>query len=56
MVAATSQLGWNSAAFKSYGVQAVPDLFVIDGKGRIRAVNPSPTELEQELQRLTRPR
>jgi len=53
MVAATPQLGWNSPAFRSYGVNAVPSLFVIDRTGRIRAVDPSPTELEQTLQRLT---
>jgi hypothetical protein len=54
MVAASPQLGWNSPAFRSYGVSAVPSLFVIDRAGRVRAVDPSLLELEQMLQRLAR--
>lgn len=49
IVPETPQLGWNSSAFKNYGVQSVPSLFLIDRKGRVRLVNPSFGELAKTL-------
>jgi peroxiredoxin len=56
LVPQTPLLGWNSAPFKRYGVYAVPSLFVIDRSGKVRAVNPSPAELERQVQTLARGR
>jgi protocatechuate 3,4-dioxygenase beta subunit len=54
MVAESRQLGWNSASFRRYGIDAVPSVVLIDRRGRVRAVNPEPATLEAEVQRLAR--
>jgi protocatechuate 3,4-dioxygenase beta subunit len=52
IVGSTPQFGWNSPVFRRYGVRAVPSLYLIDPRGRLRAVNPSLPELESQVRRL----
>lgn len=56
VVAPSPGLGWDSPAFRRYGVHAVPSLFLIDRRGRVRAVNPAPEVLERQVRRLLQAR
>ena len=40
LVEPTREDGLDSAAFRAYGVRQLPALFLIEGEGIIRAVNP----------------
>jgi len=43
--------GWDNAAAREYGVSAIPQSYLIDGNGRVIAVNPRGGELEKELRK-----
>jgi hypothetical protein len=45
VVEETRNLGMDSRAFKAYGVRRLPTVFVIDGEGIVRAVDPDPETL-----------
>ena len=44
--------GWRNVAAKKYNVKKIPATLLIDGEGRILAINPSTRELEKKLRKL----
>lgn len=44
--------GWKNAAAKTYNVKKIPATLLIDGEGRILAINPSTRELDKALRKL----
>ena len=43
--------GWKNEAAKMYGIRAIPKSFLIDGDGKVIAVNPRGGQLEKELKK-----
>jgi len=52
IVQETPQLGWNGPAFRGYGVNALPAVFVIGRDGRVRAIDLAAGELEEKVRDL----
>ena len=44
--------GWKCSAAKSYNIRMIPSSVLIDGKGKIIAVNLSPKDLNKKLKRM----
>ncbi len=43
--------GWYNEAAKTYGISSIPQSYLIDGDGKIIAVNPRGEKLEKELKK-----
>ncbi len=46
--------GWDCAAANKYNVRVIPSSVLLDGKGKIIAINLSPKDLSKKLKRLKR--
>jgi thiol-disulfide isomerase/thioredoxin len=44
--------GWKSATAKTYNIQKIPSSVLLDGEGKIIAVNLSPQDLKKKLKRM----
>lgn len=44
--------GWKSTAAKSYKIKSIPSSVLLDGDGKIIAINPSPKDLNKKLKRM----